>query len=92
MHSSNVSLHLYAQSHVLYTFVFQLYGACVLTDCQCSVCRANVTIVLDTNQVWGFLFSAQAHLQWPTLVRKSRIKYPLTQIGNLSVSVCIELL
>ncbi|CAG5136465.1 unnamed protein product, partial [Candidula unifasciata] len=47
---------------------------------------ANVTIVLDTNQVWGFLFSAQAYLQWPTLVRKSRIKYPLTQIGNLSVS------
>ncbi|BFZ14499.1 hypothetical protein BsWGS_17535 [Bradybaena similaris] len=47
---------------------------------------ANVTIVLDTNQVWGFLFSAQAHLQWPALVRKSRIKYPLTQIGNLSVS------
>ncbi|XP_059172508.1 transmembrane protein 131-like isoform X2 [Physella acuta] len=47
---------------------------------------ANVTIELDTNHVRGFLFSAQAHLQWPSLIRKSRIKYPLTQIGNLSVS------
>ncbi|XP_005095325.1 transmembrane protein 131 isoform X2 [Aplysia californica] len=47
---------------------------------------ANVTIELDTNQVRGFLFSAQAHLQWPSLIKKSRIKYPLTQIGNLTVS------
>lgn len=47
---------------------------------------ANVTIELDTNHVRGFLFSAQAHLQWPMLIRKSKIKYPLTQIGNLSVS------
>ncbi|RUS80317.1 hypothetical protein EGW08_011918, partial [Elysia chlorotica] len=47
---------------------------------------ANVTIELDTTQVRGFLFSAQAHLQWPILVRKNKIKYPLTQIGNMSVS------
>ncbi|KAK0064719.1 transmembrane protein 131 [Biomphalaria pfeifferi] len=47
---------------------------------------ANVTIELDTNQVRGFLFSAQAHLQWPSLIRKSKIKYPLTQIGNMSIS------
>ncbi|GFS24444.1 transmembrane protein 131-like isoform X4, partial [Elysia marginata] len=47
---------------------------------------ANVTIELDTTQVRGFLFSAQAHLQWPILVRKAKIKYPLTQIGNMSVS------
>ncbi|KAH9505685.1 hypothetical protein Btru_055497, partial [Bulinus truncatus] len=47
---------------------------------------ANVTIELDTNQVRGFLFSAQAHLQWPSLIKKSKIKYPLTQIGNMSVS------
>ncbi|XP_071088410.1 transmembrane protein 131-like isoform X1 [Haliotis cracherodii] len=47
---------------------------------------ANVTIELDTNQVRGFLFSAQAHLHWPSLVRKCKIKFPLTQIGNISVS------
>ncbi|GFN80733.1 transmembrane protein 131-like isoform x2 [Plakobranchus ocellatus] len=47
---------------------------------------ANVTIELDTTQVRGFLFSAQAHLQWPLLIRKGKIKYPLTQIGNVSVS------
>ncbi|XP_070197652.1 transmembrane protein 131-like isoform X2 [Littorina saxatilis] len=45
---------------------------------------ANVTIELDTNQVRGFLFSAQAHLHWPSLVRKSKLKFPLTQIGNIS--------
>ncbi|XP_046566823.1 transmembrane protein 131-like, partial [Haliotis rubra] len=47
---------------------------------------ANVTIELDTNQVRGFLFSAQAHLHWPSLVRKCKIKFPLTQIGNISIS------
>ncbi|XP_076446798.1 transmembrane protein 131-like isoform X2 [Babylonia areolata] len=47
---------------------------------------ANVTIELDTNQVRGFLFSAQAHLHWPSLVRKSKLKFPLTQIGNVTVS------
>ena len=38
--------------------------------------RANVTLELDTDQVQGFLFSAQAHLHWPSLVRKCRIKFP----------------
>ncbi|XP_029658546.1 transmembrane protein 131 isoform X2 [Octopus sinensis] len=47
---------------------------------------ANVTIELDTNQVRGFLFSAQAHLYWPALIRKCKIKFPLTQIGNVSLS------
>ncbi|KAL5012217.1 hypothetical protein ScPMuIL_010768 [Solemya velum] len=46
----------------------------------------NVTIELDTDQVRGFLFSAQAHLHWPSLVRKCKIKFPLTQIGNISIS------
>ena len=45
-----------------------------------------MTIELDTNQVRGFLFSAQAHLHWPSLVRKSKLKFPLTQIGNTTVS------
>ncbi|GAB1597873.1 transmembrane protein 131-like isoform X1 [Argonauta hians] len=47
---------------------------------------ANVTIELDTNHVRGFLFSAQAHLYWPALIRKCKIKFPLTQIGNVSLS------
>ncbi|XP_041357021.1 transmembrane protein 131-like isoform X2 [Gigantopelta aegis] len=47
---------------------------------------ANVTIELDTNHVRGFLFSAQAHLHWPSLVRRCKIKFPLTQIGNTSYS------
>ncbi|XP_048778429.1 transmembrane protein 131-like isoform X3 [Ostrea edulis] len=47
---------------------------------------ANVTIEMDTNEVRGFLYSAQAHLQWPSLVRKCHIRFPLTQIGNISIS------
>ncbi|XP_061164811.1 transmembrane protein 131-like isoform X1 [Saccostrea echinata] len=47
---------------------------------------ANVTIEMDTNEVRGFLYSAQAHLHWPSLVRKCHIRFPLTQIGNISIS------
>ncbi|KAK3100282.1 hypothetical protein FSP39_017460 [Pinctada imbricata] len=47
---------------------------------------ANVTIEVDTNEVQGFLYSAQAHLHWPSLVRKTKISFPLTQIGNTSIS------
>ncbi|XP_052077045.1 transmembrane protein 131-like isoform X3 [Mytilus californianus] len=47
---------------------------------------ANVTIEIDTSEVRGFLFSAQSHLHWPSLFRKHKIKFPLTQIGNTSVS------
>lgn len=50
-------------------------------------CRINVTLQLDTNQVRGFLFPAQAHLHWPSITRKCRVRFPLTQIGNLSVSI-----
>ncbi|XP_064637998.1 transmembrane protein 131-like isoform X2 [Lineus longissimus] len=46
----------------------------------------NVTIQLDTNQVRGFLFPAHAHLCWPPLIKKSKLKFPLTQIGNLSTT------
>jgi len=45
-----------------------------------------MTIQLDTNEVRGFLFSAQTHLHWPSISRSSKIKFPLTQIGNTSVS------
>lgn len=56
---------------------------CVYGTFSCSI---NVTLQLDTNQVRGFLFPAQAHLQWPSLVKKHKIRFPLTQIGNMSVS------
>ena len=46
----------------------------------------NVTLQLDTNKLRGFLFPAQAHLHWPTLARTRKIVFPLTQIGNLSIT------
>ncbi|CAH1777102.1 unnamed protein product [Owenia fusiformis] len=47
----------------------------------------NTTLQVDTSQVKGFHFSAQASLQWPSLVKKSaKIKFPLTQLGNISIS------
>ena len=51
--------------------------------------RANVTIELDTSTVQGFLFSAQAHSHWPDIfIKRHRpFKFPLTQIGNISVSI-----
>lgn len=56
-------------------------------------CRANVTIELDTSTVQGFLFSAQAHSHWPDIfVKRHRpFKFPLTQIGNISVSTFPEI-
>lgn len=58
----------------------------MLLNCVLCCCSANVTIEMDTDEVRGFLYSAQAHLHWPSLVRKCHIKFPLTQIGNISVS------
>jgi len=53
-----------------------------------NVCfRINVTVQLDTNKVRGFLFPAQAHLMWPPVSRSTRVRFPLTQIGNTSVIV-----
>jgi hypothetical protein len=46
----------------------------------------NVTVQLDTNKVRGFLFPAQAQLFWPSLTRRAKVKFPLTQIGNVSMS------
>ncbi|KAL4230243.1 hypothetical protein ACF0H5_010629 [Mactra antiquata] len=48
--------------------------------------RANVTIEIDTSTVQGFLFSAHVQYHWPDIIRKykNRIRFPLTQIGNLS--------
>ena len=51
--------------------------------------RLNVTVEIDTSTVQGFLFSAHVNLIWPRLIRKCGriVEFPLTQIGNLSVSL-----
>ena len=53
-----------------------------------SLFRINVTIEIDTTTVQGFLFSAHVQHQWPDVIRKCRakFKFPLTQIGNTTVS------
>lgn len=46
----------------------------------------NVSMQLDTNQMRGFLFDAQAHLHWPTVRGDSLcVHFPLTQIGNTTI-------
>ncbi|GAB6023951.1 hypothetical protein CHUAL_008681 [Chamberlinius hualienensis] len=45
----------------------------------------NVTFVLDTTEVHGFLFQSVVSLVWPKLSAKSKLIFPLTQIGNQTV-------
>lgn len=45
----------------------------------------NVTLRLDTTEVRDFLLKAHATLQWPRLFSKYNLKFPVTQIGNLTV-------
>ena len=52
-----------------------------------------MTVEIDTSTVQGFLFSAHVNLIWPRFIRKSCgrvVDFPLTQIGNLSVSIVLE--
>jgi len=42
---------------------------------------------IDTDKAHGFLFQVQAHLRWPSIAKKRRIQFPLSQIGNVSVSI-----
>lgn len=46
----------------------------------------NVTLKVDTNEAQGFLMEAQVLFQWPKLSSKSSLKFPVTQVGNLTVS------
>ncbi|XP_060574251.1 transmembrane protein 131-like isoform X2 [Ruditapes philippinarum] len=49
--------------------------------------RVNITIEIDTSTVQGFLFSAHVQQHWPDIIRRTcrhHVKFPLTQIGNLS--------
>ena len=52
--------------------------------------RVNVTVQLDSDQVRGFLFPAQAQLYWPSLTRRACVRFPLTQIGNISVGFLVH--
>lgn len=53
--------------------------------------RVNVTVQVDTEWIQNFLFPAQAHIIWPTLLNDgNRLRFPVTQIGNLSVSLMIR--
>jgi hypothetical protein len=54
--------------------------------------RVNITIEIDTSTVQGFLFSAHVQQHWPDIIRRTcrhHVKFPLTQIGNLSVSILL---
>ncbi|KAK2170432.1 hypothetical protein LSH36_3g30072 [Paralvinella palmiformis] len=48
--------------------------------------QINVTMNIDTDKAHGFLFQVQAHLRWPSIAKKRRIQFPLSQIGNVSVT------
>ena len=44
----------------------------------------NITLNLDTDQVRGFLFKAQAKLAWPRVVASPSVDFGLAQVGNHS--------
>ncbi|KAG1714735.1 Transmembrane protein 131 [Nymphon striatum] len=50
-----------------------------------SALFVNVTLQLDTEDVQGFLLQSRAYLKWPRLSSKKKLKFSLTQIGNISV-------
>ena len=45
--------------------------------------RANVSLLLNTEEVRGFLFPAQTHLTWPEILEPNSktLVFPLTQVG-----------
>ncbi|KAK8769817.1 hypothetical protein V5799_013715 [Amblyomma americanum] len=45
----------------------------------------NVTLKVDTSEAQGFHMEAQVLFQWPKLSTKSVLKFPVTQVGNLTV-------
>lgn len=47
----------------------------------------NSTIVVDTTEVRNFGIPAQGQLVWPSLVKQSKIQFPLTALGNYTVGV-----
>ncbi|XP_075733789.1 transmembrane protein 131 isoform X3 [Rhipicephalus microplus] len=45
----------------------------------------NVTLKVDTSEAQGFLMEAQVLFHWPKLSTKNILKFPVTQVGNLTV-------
>uniref|UniRef100_A0A131YWF8 Uncharacterized protein n=1 Tax=Rhipicephalus appendiculatus TaxID=34631 RepID=A0A131YWF8_RHIAP len=45
----------------------------------------NVTLKVDTSEAQGFLMEAQVLFHWPKLSTKNVLKFPVTQVGNLTV-------
>ncbi|KAH8024757.1 hypothetical protein HPB51_001171 [Rhipicephalus microplus] len=46
----------------------------------------NVTLKVDTSEAQGFLMEAQVLFHWPKLSTKNILKFPVTQVGNLTPS------
>lgn len=54
----------------------------------CFFFSVNVTVRVDTEWITNFLFPAQAHLVWPSLMEDvRRLRFAPTQVGNLSVGI-----
>lgn len=45
----------------------------------------NVSLQLDIDGVSPLYISAQAQLQWPRLITKKQLKFPITRVGNITV-------
>lgn len=45
----------------------------------------NMTLKVDTSEAQGFLMEAQVLFHWPKLSAKNVLKFPVTQVGNLTV-------
>ncbi|XP_067136144.1 transmembrane protein 131 isoform X2 [Centruroides vittatus] len=45
----------------------------------------NLTFQLDTSEVRGFLLKARVSLQWPRLCNRCHLRFPITQIGNITI-------
>ncbi|GIY37241.1 transmembrane protein 131 [Caerostris darwini] len=45
----------------------------------------NITLRIDTTEVRGYLLKAHVSLQWPRMLSKCRLRFPVTLIGNNSV-------
>uniref|UniRef100_A0A4D5RQR3 Uncharacterized protein n=1 Tax=Ixodes scapularis TaxID=6945 RepID=A0A4D5RQR3_IXOSC len=45
----------------------------------------NMTLKVDTSEAQGFLMEVQVLFQWPKLSSRCALRFPVTQVGNLTV-------
>ncbi|XP_043192988.1 transmembrane protein 131-like [Amphibalanus amphitrite] len=45
----------------------------------------NISVTLDTSEVRGYQFWARAQLGWPQLIGRRRLRFGVTQVGNVTV-------